>query len=79
MKQNMWNEMTKMKQGRQFHSCATLDSNIEPKIVVVGGRNFEILDTVEILDFKSQVWEQGPKLDVPIYMSALIADKLGKV
>lgn len=67
-----------MRQGRQFHSCAIIDVDENPKIVVVGGRNYDILNTVEIFDSKKQVWDQGESLDIPIYMSALIPDRSGK-
>ncbi len=68
-----------MRQGRQLHSCATLVIDFDPKVIVVGGRNDEILDTVEILDYANKVWEKGPNLRTPVYMSALVPDQMGKV
>jgi len=75
---NDWSDFPNIRQGRQLHSCATVDVDFQPKIVVVGGRNNEILKTVEIFDYEKKVWSQGRDLKVPIYMSALVPNNLGK-
>lgn len=77
MFKNDWKDLPKLSQGRQLHSCAVVDFDFQPKIIVVGGRNAEILKSVEIFDYVEQVWVRGQNLKSPTYMSALVSDNKG--
>jgi len=74
---NDWTDLPKLSHGRQLHSCAVVDLDSHPKIIVVGGRNVEILKSVEIFDHVEQVWVRGPDLKSPTYMSDLVSDNKG--
>ena len=54
---------SRMKTGRQLHSCATINSR---KIIVVGGRNFGgFLKSVEVFDAMTLRWTEVKHLELP--------------
>jgi len=77
MFKNDWRDLPKLGQARQLHSCAVIDLDSQPKIIVVGGRNSEILKSVEIFDHVEHVWVRGPDLKSPTYMSDLVSNNKG--
>jgi hypothetical protein len=55
---------SKLKNGRQLHSCAKMNSN--NFVIVVGGRNLRgALKSVELLNLKSLRWTEPKDLQLP--------------
>jgi len=64
--------------GRQFHSCSIVSFGSLSKVVVIGGRNLKILDSVEIFDIKTNKWYMGQAFPTKIYMASILQHKFGK-
>jgi hypothetical protein len=80
-----WIKGPSLKIGREHHSCARIrkdSSSHQFSIIVVGGwnhRNFEKLESVEILDEGASEWRNGPDLPFGISHASLVEDPSGGV
>ena len=58
---NAFTLTSRMKTGRQLHSCAVVDSN---KIIVVGGRNYRgLVSSVEVFNVMTSTWSSPKHLE----------------
>ena len=73
-----WEEMIPMKIGRAQHSCVVQEDSRsnQKKLVVAGGTvvGFSGTKSVEIYNFHTKTWTNGPFLPLAISLSQLIPD-----
>merc|ERR1712062_313092 len=73
-----WGEIIPMKIGRAQHSCVVLEDSRsnQKKLVVAGGTvvGFSGTKSVEIYNFHTKTWTNGPFLPLAISLSQLIPD-----
>jgi len=59
--------------SRVHHGCSIIRHNGAKSVVVVGGYNSFVLNTVEFLNLKSFQWIQGPGISIHKYFVTLTA------
>ena len=74
-----WKEGPELNVARVFHSCSKIksikDSSNKFSIIVVGGdgdMQFNVTETVEILDEGSNNWRPGPNLPIGLDLSQIV-------
>ena len=57
-----WESGPDLKQAREYHSCSAFQQNNSTFLVVAGGWYNDFIASVEILDFETNQWLEGPDL-----------------